>query len=86
MTPLIKKYLKKKKTHPKPLSSSLSILRLCDYFYAPVSAGMHVCHISEGTLHKVINDDTHDRACPLKLPARHTRTISCTTPLQNYPE
>lgn len=31
---------------------------------------MHVCHISEGTLHKMINDDTHDGACPLKLPVK----------------
>lgn len=37
---------------------------------SPVIAGMHGRRAGIGAVHKVINDNPHDRRGPLKLPAR----------------
>lgn len=43
---------------------------------APVVAGVHEGRVPQRTLHKVVYDDPHDGARPLKLPAGPTQVQS----------
>lgn len=42
---------------------------------SPVIAGMHGRRAGIGTVHKMINDNPHDRRGPLKLPARQQAMV-----------
>lgn len=51
----------------------------------PVIAGMHGWRAGIGTVHKVINDNPHDRRGPLKLPARQQAMVLLAFSLYSNP-
>lgn len=52
---------------------------------SPVIAGMHGWRAGIGTVHKMINDNPHDRRGPLKLPARQQAMVLLAFSLYSYP-
>lgn len=52
---------------------------------SPVIAGMHGWRAGIRTVHKVINDNPHDRRGPLKLPARQQAMLLLASSLYSHP-